>query len=759
MSQPKKKLSLEERLSLATKKGKKKLKKPSSTSTASLATLTTDDDDNDIQGNIRSSVSSTPVPNSPSIVPNAGHEVTVPDSDILSTSSLSQKHDTDENDKTFFEEKSLNADASQQQKELVISEGMRSWLPDNYENLPILEVLSSYVQPKIGSIQKENENLKSQLKDSQTTTKTDSSLFKLIRDKEDIIEQLKKEGETLSKNEFKKSNQVKSLKKTILNMEEEISDLHNQLNDKSDELDSLNESYSNIQTVLTESNEKISRLLKDNEELVSLQSELNVKNEKLNELTEELSTTSTTLNDEKLKLQDELDSIKEINNKHIMNLESTIEELKIELENNKDTTRDQSSSYLINNSNNDNSSTSLHNVRNQYELIQQQFNSSKQNWESIEFSLNTKITDLNTLLKGSKDDIDKLEKKIDELKLENSQLNSQLDKDHEKISNLTEEKKSLSSELESLNKSLHDLREDHALLEKKYNIQKSQLQQNIVPSSISSRGNSIDNFPATLDSTAQDKINSKTKSDIVLPKRKNISLSSTTSNDAIISTFQKQWLNSGNIPYTNNAEENIDNQIGDVIQNSNILGDGNSTLANENNDHYYHSDTMNDISINVTDDDDIPDEAAALQSLFQRNPSIPFTPSLRKPSTAMQSTNTNAQIMNAQMLSRLGSEIRCMEGEYRSLKESYDRLQAEKNNANEEILKLLKSNEDCTRLNEENTKLKSEIDQLHHKLETSLQLLGEKTETVDELKNDVDDLKEMLHQQVQQMVEMQERMG
>lgn len=85
-------------------------------------------------------------------------------------------------------------------------------------------------------------------------------------------------------------------------------------------------------------------------------------------------------------------------------------------------------------------------------------------------------------------------------------------------------------------------------------------------------------------------------------------------------------------------------------------------------------------------------------------------------------------------------------------------LLKEKTKANDEILRLLEENDKFNEVNKQKDDLLKRVEQMQSKLETSLQLLGEKTEQVEELENDVSDLKEMMHQQVQQMVEMQGKM-
>lgn len=133
------------------------------------------------------------------------------------------------------------------------------------------------------------------------------------------------------------------------------------------------------------------------------------------------------------------------------------------------------------------------------------------------------------------------------------------------------------------------------------------------------------------------------------------------------------------------------------------------------------------------------------------NTSIPYR------RASVQLSNSNGHI-SAHLVNKLSTELKRLEGELSASKELYDNLLKEKTKANDEILRLLEENDKFNEVNKQKDDLLKRVEQMQSKLETSLQLLGEKTEQVEELENDVSDLKEMMHQQVQQMVEMQGKM-
>ncbi|CCC72199.1 hypothetical protein NCAS_0J02200 [Naumovozyma castellii] len=706
MPDHRKKLSLEERLSLATKKGKKKGKKSNLNSPSITAT-------------------SSPQLNASEFVPtenNKSIESTI--SPIQSSLDL-QQNTPHKDDATITEHAKPT---------------IETWLPNNYEELDV-ESLLNQLRPYLTDIIKENESLKIQVNENsaQSPPIPDSSLFRLIKEKDDIINQLRTEGENLSKSDFRKSTELKSLKNEYTDLQTQLTAAKNDLEEKDIDLKNIKMANASLEKSLTESTVKISSLLKETDELAHLQSQLNEKDVKINELTEKLTSSTTSLNDTILNHQSEIDSLKKTNNDHILTLESTIEKLRIELENVND---EITSTNILGNPIRTNTQDTTGHPRDQYEILQNQFKSSKENWESIEFSLNSKITNLNSTLNDSKKDIVKLNKDLEQLRTEKTKLVKQLNNEREQNEELKEQIKNLNLKIDNLNNALHTRTEDYSLLQKKFNIQKSQLQNNIGTQEVPSNSG-----------------------ELLIPKNKNYSISSKISSDSLMRNLQEEWLNS-DIPFGGNPDNNSDleNDNLDNIDNSVILhtDDKEGSVSPTNsveclNDSITQESGHNNKQLPVLELGEVPEEAADLESMFQRTPSSQIPLSLRKTSTALLSNASNTQ-MNSQMMSRLGSEIRRIEGEYAALEETYTRLKKEKDNANDEILRLLEENEGVKSIKEENLKLKTQIESVNQKLETALQLLGEKTEAAEELQNDVEDLKEMLHQQVQQMVEMQQRL-
>ncbi|ODV87365.1 hypothetical protein CANARDRAFT_5904 [[Candida] arabinofermentans NRRL YB-2248] len=111
---------------------------------------------------------------------------------------------------------------------------------------------------------------------------------------------------------------------------------------------------------------------------------------------------------------------------------------------------------------------------------------------------------------------------------------------------------------------------------------------------------------------------------------------------------------------------------------------------------------------------------------------------------------------NIQMMGKLSSHIRRLEVEVMTLKDEVNELNAQKQEASNEIIRLLKENEMVESYKAKITTLQEDFNTLNANYDTTLELLGEKSERCGELEADVDDLKDMMRQQVQQLVEMQE---
>lgn len=110
---------------------------------------------------------------------------------------------------------------------------------------------------------------------------------------------------------------------------------------------------------------------------------------------------------------------------------------------------------------------------------------------------------------------------------------------------------------------------------------------------------------------------------------------------------------------------------------------------------------------------------------------------------------------NIQIISKMSSNIRRLEMDILSLKEENEELSRDKEQAQQEILGLMQVEATVKELTEKTEQLQKELQEKDQNQETLLQVIGEKSERVEELQADVEDLKDLMRQQVQQMIEMQ----
>lgn len=108
------------------------------------------------------------------------------------------------------------------------------------------------------------------------------------------------------------------------------------------------------------------------------------------------------------------------------------------------------------------------------------------------------------------------------------------------------------------------------------------------------------------------------------------------------------------------------------------------------------------------------------------------------PDLISSSTHTGPSV---QLVERMSAAVRRLESEKAASKEELARLQAQRDEAREEVVSMMREVEQKRKLEETTTKLQADLDQMNERYETTLEMLGEKSEQVEELKNDVQDLK------------------
>ncbi|KAL8944101.1 MAG: hypothetical protein Q9216_000692 [Gyalolechia sp. 2 TL-2023] len=143
------------------------------------------------------------------------------------------------------------------------------------------------------------------------------------------------------------------------------------------------------------------------------------------------------------------------------------------------------------------------------------------------------------------------------------------------------------------------------------------------------------------------------------------------------------------------------------------------------------------------------------------NGAIPETPSIqignqddyfdgiRTPATPDRTVNDMISVSTAgagpsvQLVERMSAAVRRLESEKAAHKDELARLSAQRDEAREQIVGLMKEAEEKRAADVRAKKLENEVDVLNARYSTTLEMLGEKSEKVDELMADVADLKDM----------------
>ncbi|KAL9007172.1 MAG: hypothetical protein Q9188_000106 [Gyalolechia gomerana] len=148
------------------------------------------------------------------------------------------------------------------------------------------------------------------------------------------------------------------------------------------------------------------------------------------------------------------------------------------------------------------------------------------------------------------------------------------------------------------------------------------------------------------------------------------------------------------------------------------------------------------------------------------NGAIPETPSIqienqddffdgiRTPATPERTINDMISVSTAgagpsvQLVERMSAAVRRLESEKAAHKDELARLSAQRDEAREQIVGLIKEAEEKRAADARAKKLEDEVGDLNARYLTTLEMLGEKSEKVDELMADVADLKEMYRELV-----------
>ena len=138
------------------------------------------------------------------------------------------------------------------------------------------------------------------------------------------------------------------------------------------------------------------------------------------------------------------------------------------------------------------------------------------------------------------------------------------------------------------------------------------------------------------------------------------------------------------------------------------------------------------------------------------NGSMPRTPSIHTPDqddpfdshlspqptvNDMISISTVGAGPSVQLVERMSAAVRRLESEKAALKDELTRLSAQRDEARDEVLLLMREVEQKRAVDERVKGLEAEVMEINERYQTTLEMLGEKSELVEELRADVADMK------------------
>ncbi|AQZ18384.1 SGM1 (YJR134C) [Zygosaccharomyces parabailii] len=687
-----KKLSLEERLSLAARKNRKRGKRASPVPTSLSAVSGTIE-----EANLRAESDEKVIKNADKNAKENQVDPNKSQSPTLEAESVS----LDTTDPILVATGNAHeAQHTKQETQIVQLNSLRNvapwsfFLPTNTKVSSIDDFLD-ILRPAVQLMYDESEQMKKKI--AATNKNEESREDEFMKEKDELINQLRYEGEKLASKELRQNNAIKAFKKKICGMENDMNILKEELSKKISAFENITLSYEELQSQVQEREVKMRELCKENERLKDLEAALNKGEAEIFSLRSSLQESRKNAIEQEGILNGEIEALKFSSEEQVTNLEAALEHLRIEL----DQTSRKTTTATITSSNE--------------HLLSQELEKCKCNWSKLENTLNDKISEMETHIHNLEESKRELENQLISSQQLNNSLESKMLKERQEKENNSTTYYNLKQETEKLRKQLQDTTEDYQLLQKKYEIQHLQLELNIGSSEkgVGKSGRSMD-------------------------------AASTRKEEVITSAeMDDDWMYPPNMSQISPMESSIG------FENSSLRKE-----VDELSDHAPIEDGDDKLS---TTGIDIPDEAAALGSSTN---GMSLTP---KNTNSMGYQRRSAQVevsgkMNAHMISKLGAEVRRYEAELVSLQNTCDRLQKEKNEASDEILKLLEENDKVQKLTKERDEIIEKLEESQNRLDVTFHLLGEKTEQVEELENDVLDLKEMIRQQVQQFVELQEKM-
>ena len=717
-----------------------------------------------------------------------------------------------ENSKTTEVETNNDKNDKIELKELNLKDILTEDLTNNQPD--VIEKIEKYVSSKIDSVEQSYKEkiskLESELvKKSKTSVDIkDSNLIEKLKSKDEQIRELLDEGNKLSRKEVQLNQSIKKLKIHESDLESELETLEKANEELSGRVESLEGKVVDY--------DKTTRLLAEeklaNETLKKKFDSLKVaKDSLLDELKEiKFSKLDVQLEDVKKELEEKVKEFEKIQDKYEKLLVSSkdtedtltfkIKELEKKLKENEELVYDRNQEIKRLEENveklrfdNENIIPTTSNNNNNNEILQQQYEEAQENWKLIESSYLKKINnfenqieELQNLNIGYSKKIkiltnDLKQKSIDYSRLEeqNQLFESNSGTLEKKIETLNQTNKTLNNNLEKIKLEFNKEKEN---FEK--HIQKLEQEKESIESRLKLRNNEFGplNPPNTNSFYLQDlssssslmkslntpnlnnRVNNNKRYSVQLSdptqlnSRQNAPLSSSNStfsfsrlNSMQPMTPQDRILRHQNSIVSFDSYDN-DNVRENVNENDTLM-DNEGPLGIKINQSFA-SFTTNSPQLNDEDSEFMMSNDEIGLGMDAETENGMNTPIIENGNNNESYIGKNIQIMN-----KLASQIRILELEINTLREDSKRLEEEKESASKEIVRLMNDNEKVEEIRGEVKERDGKIATLEESYHKVLIILGEKEERLGELDADVDDLKDLLRQQVQQMVEMQEKIN
>ena len=109
----------------------------------------------------------------------------------------------------------------------------------------------------------------------------------------------------------------------------------------------------------------------------------------------------------------------------------------------------------------------------------------------------------------------------------------------------------------------------------------------------------------------------------------------------------------------------------------------------------------------------------------------------------MFSVSTAAAGPSLQLVERMSAAVRRLESEKAASKDEFDRLTAQRDEARDQVVALMREAEEKRKVDTKLVNLEKEVSEINQRYQTTLEMLGEKSERVEELQADIADVKQM----------------